>query len=136
MPGGLEGGRDRPPATEVFDFGPGLEDVANLAHLAAVEAQECTRFPRKVDCQGLSWQKFAEEDLAHLIEAGLEVTQGVHASPPKISTSRKAQTGLAWPTVITWLGSPLPQLGVPKMPKVEASPTLNRLRQKVAEMPR
>ena len=35
---------------------------------------------------------------------------------------------------MVWLGSPLPQLGVPQISKVLLSPTPARLRQKVAEM--
>jgi hypothetical protein len=46
------------------------------------------------------------------------------------------QAGAAWPTRITWLGSPLPQKGVPITWKVEASPTIASERQKLVETPR
>ena len=60
----------------------------------------------------------------------------VHHAPPKTSTPANRQAGLAWPTRMTWLGSPLPQNGVPMTSNVDASPTPVSDRQNVALMPR
>ena len=46
------------------------------------------------------------------------------------------QAGEACPTGTIWFGSPLPQLLTPRTRSVPASPTADRLRQKVLEMPR
>ncbi len=101
IPGGLEGRGERPAIPEVFDPGSRLLDMADLPDLAVVEAQEVARFPREVQSQGLPGQEFPEQARAGLFETALERIHGTHASPPKMSTSRNAQTGLAWPTVIT-----------------------------------
>ena len=48
-------------------------------------------------------------------------------------TGRPATHGRTW---ITWFGSPLPQYSVPCTSNVSRSPTMRRLRQNSAEMPR
>jgi len=121
---------------EEFYLGFGLTNMADLTDFAVVETHEFAGFSGEIHGQCFAGEQFPEQQITDRVEAGLHIVQGAHASPPKISTSRKAQTGLACPTVMTWLGSPLPQLGVPNTWNVAASPTLNRLRQKVAEMPR
>ena len=57
-------------------------------------------------------------------------------APPNTATRSNLQAGAAWPTRMTWLGSPLPQKGVPMTWKVLASPTMASERQNCEEMPR
>ena len=47
---------------------------------------------------------------AQVLGEGFEMLSLVHqVSPPNTSTSLNTQAGEAWPTRITWFGSPLPQ---------------------------
>lgn len=57
-------------------------------------------------------------------------------TPPNTSTLLNRHAGLACPTQMIWFGSPLPQFGVPSTLIVESLPTIFRLRQNVAEIPR
>ena len=71
-----------------------------------------------------------------LIRGGTELTAlTVSDSVPTIGIVTP-HAGDAWPTRITCEGSPLPQYGVPSTCTVAALPTLVKLRQKLAEMPR
>ena len=74
---------------------------ADLAHPGRGEAHEGGDFARELDGQGLVGRQLAQQAIAGPVEAYLQVGRGAHDSPPKISTSRKAHTGLAWPTVMT-----------------------------------
>ncbi len=109
----------------------GLADMPGLAHLGVVEAHELGLLGAVAKGELLA----TFQGGAHLPGQGFK---GVfhQASPPNTSIWRNTQAGEAWPTRTTWLGSPLPQLGVPSTWKVLRSPTAARLRQNCAEMPR
>ncbi len=109
----------------------GLGHLAGLAYLGMVEAHELRLFGAVAE-----GELFARlQGFAHIPDQGFESV--LHqASPPNTSIWRNTQAGEAWPTRTTWLGSPLPQLGVPSTWKVLLSPTAARLRQNCAEMPR
>ncbi|MNH03992.1 hypothetical protein D3C79_632680 [compost metagenome] len=109
----------------------GLVHGAGLAHLGMVETHELRLFGAVAE-----GELFARlQGFAHIPDQGFESVFH-QASPPNTSIWRNTQAGEAWPTRTTWLGSPLPQLGVPSTWKVLLSPTAARLRQNCAEMPR
>src|SRR5690606_5333818 len=113
----------------------GLADLAGLAHLGMVETHELLQFGAVAEGELL----FGAQRIAHGAVQRFEALlgRGAHqASPPNTSIWRNTQAGEAWPTRTTWLGSPFPQLGVPRTWKVLRSPTAARLRQNCAEMPR
>ena len=107
-----------------------LVDVPRLPHLAAVEANEVAPLAGELQEQDLVGAQLRRQVVRGRFE------ERPHAAPPKMAMSLNLQVGEAWPTLMTWLGSPLPQNGVPRTSKVDSSPTPDRARQKVAEMPR
>ena len=62
------------------------------------------------------------------------VKYGFHYTPPKTCMFPNKHAGEACPTRITWFGSPLPQFGVPYIPKVSELPTPFKLFQNGIEM--
>ncbi|MNH12082.1 hypothetical protein D3C79_716150 [compost metagenome] len=106
-----------------------------LAYLGMVETDEMRLF-------GAVAQGEMFGCLNLLLQAGHQVLEAVQwggghqASPPNTSIWLNTQAGEACPTLTTWFGSPLPQLGVPSTWKVLASPTALRLPQNCADIPR
>ena len=119
-----------PTVVDQFQREAGLLHLPGLAHFGVVETHELGRFG------GIAEVKlFLVGD--GLLEPIHQCLEGVHqASPPNTSIVLNTQAGDAWPTRITWLGSPLPQFGVPRTRDVLASPTALRLRQNCAEIAR
>ncbi|MND73692.1 hypothetical protein D3C80_652730 [compost metagenome] len=109
----------------------GLAHFTGLAHLGVVETHELRLFGAVAEGELLA----CLQGSAHIPDKRFESVFH-QASPPNTSIWRNTQAGEAWPTRTTWLGSPLPQLGVPSTWKVLLSPTAARLRQNCAEMPR
>ena len=118
------------PIVDQLEVQAGLLYLAGLAYLRVVEAHELGRFIRVAELKVF----LIGDRLLEPIHQSLEVVH--QASPPNTSTLLNTQAGDAWPTRITWLGSPLPQFGVPKTLKVLASPTALSLRQNCAEIAR
>lgn len=119
-----------PAIVDQLEVDAGLLYLAGLAHLGVVETHEFGRLRRVAQMK-----LFPIGD--GLLEPFHQVLESLHqASPPNTSTSLKTHAGDAWPTRITWFGSPLPQLGVPSTLKVLASPTALSLRQNCAEIAR
>ena len=102
----------------------GLAHFAGLAHLGMVETHELRLFGTVAEGELLA----GLQGVAHICEQGFE-HRFHQASPPNTSIWRNTQAGEACPTRTTWLGSPLPQLGIPRTLKVLRSPTAVRLRQ-------
>ncbi|MNZ45948.1 hypothetical protein D3C78_636160 [compost metagenome] len=113
----------------------GLADLAGLAHLGMVETHELRLFSAVAQGELFFCMFHFTQGTDQLFESMLWCCAH-QASPPNTSIWRNTQAGAAWPTRTTWLGSPLPQLGVPSTWKVLRSPTAARLRQNCAEMPR
>src|SRR3990167_867599 len=111
----------------------GLLHVAGLAHLGLVETDEFGGFGAVAEAEFFAWVQRATQPFVQrrkLIEV-------VHqAAPPNTSTWLNTQAGVAWPTRTTWLGSPLPQCGVPSTSRVLASPTAASAPQNRLEVPR
>ena len=118
------------PIVDQLEVQAGLLYLARLAYLRVVEAHKLGRFIRVAEVKVF----LIGDRLLEPIHQSLEVVH--QASPPNTSTLLNTQAGDAWPTRITWLGSPLPQFGVPKTLKVLASPTALSLRQNCAEIAR
>ncbi len=132
----------------------GLVDAPGLADATVVEADEVRLLGRVRARELLVRAEEALQARGEVGEVALAVEPrhravarrggveqrrvGGHAAPPapNTSTSANRQAGDAWPTRITWFGSPLPQYGVPITSNVLSSPTAFRLRQNVAETPR
>ncbi len=114
--------------------GRGLPDLPGLAHARAIEANELGLFRAVPQREGFALAQRIAHIFGQRREQRLRIRH--HAAPPKTSTCLNTQAGEAWPTRTTWLGSPLPQYGVPCTSKVLVSPTAARLRQKFAETPR
>ena len=108
-----------------------LGDPPRLADARMVEADEIGLFAAVAEHQVLAGLKHPAEPVRERAEIRLGTR---HQPPPKTSTSLKRQAGEAWPTWMIWLGSPLPQLGVPAT--CTELPTPVRERQKDDEMPR
>ncbi|MNQ95178.1 hypothetical protein D3C85_1107260 [compost metagenome] len=85
----------------------GLADMAGLAHLGAVEADEFRLLGAVPEAEVLARLQAGAEAFGEGGETGFCV--GHHWAPPKTSTCLKTHAGEAWPTRTTWLGSPLPQ---------------------------
>jgi len=120
-----------------FQTDTGLLNLPGLTHLGVVETDEGRRFG--VVTQGELFRLahgIAQPVDQQLERLGLALGNTHQASPPNTSTLLNTQAGEAWPTRITWFGSPLPQFGVPSTWVVAALPTARRLFQKCAEMPR
>ncbi|MNC58167.1 hypothetical protein D3C75_1078790 [compost metagenome] len=109
----------------------GLADLTGLAHLGVVEAHELRLLGAVAEGELFARLKGVAQGAKQAFETLLGY--GAHqASPPNTSIWLNTQAGDAWPTRTTWLGSPLPQLGVPSTWKVLRSPTADRLRQNCA----
>lgn len=119
-----------PAAVDQFKVEAGLLHLPGLAYLGVVEAHELGGFRRIAEVKLF----LVGDGLFEPLHQCLEIIH--QASPPNTSTLLNTQAGDAWPTRITWLGSPLPQFGVPNTLKVLASPTALSLRQNCAEMAR
>ena len=119
----------------VAQAGAGLLHRTGLAHPGMVEANERRLLGAVAEGELLGGVHIVAQPRGQVLEV-LQRGGGHQASPPNTSIWLNTQAGEAWPTRTTWLGSPLPQLGVPSTWKVLASPTALRLRQKPAEMPR
>jgi len=113
-----------------FQVEAGLLHLSGLAHLGVVEPHELGRLGRIAQVKLFLFGDGLLEPLHQCLE-------GIHqASPPNTSMLLNTHAGEAWPTRITWLGSPLPQFGVPSTLVVLASPTALSLRQNCAEIAR
>jgi hypothetical protein len=110
-----------------------LFDTAGLAHAAAREADEVGALAGERAGEHLAAAQQRRDGIGEGEEG---VLHGRQPAPPKTSTLRKRQVGAAWPTRMTWFGSPLPHHGVPSTATVSGPPTPTRLRQKVADTPR
>ena len=120
-----------------FETDARLLHLPGLTHLGVVETHEGRRLGGVAEGELF---RLANR-LAQPVDQGLErlglIFRRTHqASPPNTSTLLNTQAGEAWPTRITWFGSPLPQFGVPRTLKVLASPTALRLFQNCAEIAR
>jgi len=83
-----------------------LLHIAGLAHLALVETDKAGH----LGAVGQGEALLAHDLRLQVLEQRTEMLTCVHqAAPPKTSISAKTQAGEAYPTRITWLGSPLPQ---------------------------
>ncbi len=136
----------------------GLVDATGLTDAAVVEAHEVGLLRRVRAHELLVPDEEALEPAGELAEVALAIDarhragardarveqrrferlDRRHAAPPAPNTSTSANRhgGDAWPTRITWFGSPLPQNGVPMTSSALSSPTAFRLRQNVADTPR
>lgn len=84
----------------------GLAHPTGLAHPRPVEADELGVLGAVPEGEVLALGQVS----AQVLGEGFEMLSLVHqASPPNTSTSLNTQAGEAWPTRITWFGSPLPQ---------------------------
>ncbi|MND93936.1 hypothetical protein D3C80_861390 [compost metagenome] len=126
-----------PAVMDQFQGGHGLLHLPGLAHLGVVETDELRAFGVVRQRELFSSGNGVAQPIGQCLEGVDAIEDRRHqASPPNTSIWLNTQAGEAWPTRTTWLGSPFPQLGVPRTWKVLASPTALRLRQKCAEMPR
>ncbi|MNX73969.1 hypothetical protein D3C86_1053860 [compost metagenome] len=115
----------------------GLLHLPGLTHLGVIETHERRGFGGKAEGELFRLAHAVAQPLDHDLEGvGLTLRNAHQASPPNTSTLLNTQAGEAWPTRITWFGSPLPQFGVPSTLTVLASPTARRLFQKCAEIAR
>ncbi|CAJ7284467.1 Uncharacterised protein [Burkholderia pseudomallei] len=136
--------RRLPPAAREPHGELALHDAPRLAYLARVEADEIGRLAGEPQQHRLARPPQLLGLVGEPREMRVPVDRGRaprfreigHHAPPNTSTSANTHAGDAWPTRTICAGSPLPQYGVPYTPKVLASPTARRLRQKLAEMPR
>ena len=123
------------PVVDQFETDARLLHLPGLAHLGVVETHEGRRLGGVAEGELFRFaNRIAQPVDQGLERLGLTVRSTHQASPPNTSTLLNTQAGDAWPTRITWFGSPLPQYGVPRTLKVLASPTRARLRQKCAEI--
>ena len=135
-------------AFDQVDSERALVDGAGLADLGVVEPDEIGAFAGDVGEQYLVAGQGRGGRSDHFVEVRLIVVPrarvsgnhvglvAAHSSPPKTSMFENRQAGDACPVPITWLSSPLPQLGVPITVKLSLSATPDRLRQNVDEIPR
>ena len=124
----------------VFDEPHGqraLRHVADLTHLACIEAHEVRFFGGKRRQRRFACGEPVLDGIGKHREMALPVDRpGRHRVPPKTSTSLNTHAGDAWPTRTICIGSPLPHIAVPNTPRVSSLPTAARLCQNVADMPR
>ena len=105
--------------------------MRGLAHLGVVEADEIGGFGSEVQGDAVGPRQRCADGGGEVLKVALH-----QAAPPNTDTALNRQAGDAWPTRITWLGSPLPQYGVPMTCTVLASPTIASERQNPADRPR
>ena len=99
-----------------------LGNAGGLSDPGIIEAQISLILCAEVQVQCLIRSQFGKRRLRKRIEQSSALDSepgfftrgfGVHVPPPNISTPAKRQGGDPCPTRMAWLGSPLPQNGVP-----------------------